>query len=285
MRLKLDVPRLAQAAWQMRIDMMESICRAGSGHPGGSLSIAEILSVLYMHEMNLDPANPQWEDRDRFVLSKGHAAPALYAALAARGYFSRDELGSLRQIDSMLQGHPDRIKVPGVDMSTGSLGQGISAACGMAYFAKDREKDYRVYCIVGDGELQEGQVWEAVMSAAHFGLDNLTVFLDNNNLQIDGSVDQVMSVYPLAQKFSAFGWSAQETDGHDVTAILDAVQKAKQTHGKPTVIICKTVKGKGVSFMENQCGWHGAPVSKEQGDIALKELRETLEKVRKGAEV
>lgn len=279
MQEKLTADELTLKAWRMRLDMIESLNAAGSGHPGGSLSIAEILSVLYFSEMNIDPQNPTMENRDRFVLSKGHAAPALYAALANKGYFSRDELMTLRKMDSNLQGHPDRKKTVGVDMSTGSLGQGISAACGMAYFSKDRAKAFRVYCIIGDGEMQEGEVWEALMSAGNYKLDNLTVFLDNNNLQIDGSVDKVMSVYPIKEKLDAFNWHTIEIDGNNVSDILKALDEAKKCTDKPTIIISKTVKGKGVSFMENQAGWHGAPMNGEQYKTAVKELTQMINKL------
>lgn len=272
MRLKYSEEQLRAMAHNIRIDVIESLHRAGSGHPGGSLSIAEMMSVLYFWEMNLDPENPRWEERDRFVLSKGHAAPAYYAALAERGYFSKELLKTLRQIDSPLQGHPDRKKVAGVDMSTGSLGQGISAAAGMACFAKRRNQDFRVYCILGDGEMQEGEVWEALMSAAHYKLSNFTVLLDNNNLQIDGQVSDVMSVYPIREKVEAFGWQVLEVDGHDVKALCGALEQARENVKAPTFIICRTIKGKGVSFMENQAGWHGAAVTDENYEMAMKEL-------------
>lgn len=272
MRLEYTAEQLEAIAHDIRVDVIESLHCAGSGHPGGSLSIAEIMSVLYFHEMNLDPANPNWEERDRFVLSKGHAAPAYYAALAERGYFSKELLKTLRQIDSPLQGHPDRKKAVGVDMSTGSLGQGISAAAGMACFAKRSGKDFRVYCVLGDGEMQEGEVWEALMAAAHYKLSNFTVLLDNNNLQIDGQVRDVMSVYPIREKVEAFGWKVLEAGGHDVKALCSALKKAREKTETPTFIICKTVKGKGVSFMENQAGWHGAAVTDENYETAMKEL-------------
>ena len=272
MRLEYTAEQLEAIAHDIRVDVIESLHCAGSGHPGGSLSIAEIMSVLYFHEMNLDPANPNWEERDRFVLSKGHAAPAYYAALAERGYFSKELLKTLRQIDSPLQGPPDRKKAVGVDMSTGSLGQGISAAAGMACFAKRSGKDFRVYCVLGDGEMQEGEVWEALMAAAHYKLSNFTVLLDNNNLQIDGQVRDVMSVYPIREKVEAFGWKVLEAGGHDVKALCSALKKARENTETPTFIICKTVKGKGVSFMENQAGWHGAAVTDENYETAMKEL-------------
>lgn len=273
MKLNYSVPQLREMARSLRVDIVESLYAAGSGHPGGSLSAAEILSVLYFHEMNVAPEDPNWEDRDRFVLSKGHAAPVYYAALAERGFFPREWLKTLRKIDSPLQGHPDRKKVPGVDMSTGSLGQGISAAAGMACFAKKEGKDFRVYCVLGDGECQEGEVWEALMSAAHYELSNLTVFLDNNNLQIDGEVDRVMSIYPIREKVEAFGWHVLEVDGNDVQQLLDALDAARANTEKPTMIIGRTVKGKGVSFMENQAGWHGAAINEEQYLTAMKDLK------------
>ena len=273
MKLAYSSEELKKTANDIRINIVESIHCGGSGHPGGSLSIAEMMAVLYFHEMDVDEKNPKWEDRDRFVLSKGHAAPAYYAALAERGYFDKEVLKTLRHIDSILQGHPDMKKVPGVDMSTGSLGQGISAAAGMARFAKQTGKGFRVYSILGDGEIQEGQVWEAVMSAGHFKLDNLTAFLDNNDLQIDGHVSAEMSVYPIREKFEAFGWNVVEADGHDVDELVEAVAKAKACEGKPTLIWCKTVKGKGVSFTENQVGWHGGAINDEQYETAMKELK------------
>ena len=276
MRLQWDDAKLEVMAWKLRAGITESIHAAGSGHPGGSLSIAEILSVLYFHEMDLDPQKPDWEGRDRFVLSKGHAAPALYAALANRGYFPLSDLKQLRKIDCHLQGHPDRNKTPGVDMSTGSLGQGLSMACGMACYAKKEQKTFRVYAVLGDGEIQEGQVWEAAMAAAHLKLDNLTAYLDNNNLQIDGSVETVMSVYPIAEKFAAFGWHVLEADGHDVGTLLSATREAKGVKGKPCLILCKTVKGKGISFMENEVGWHGTALNDEQYRAAAEEIRAEL---------
>ncbi len=267
-----SVTELKVIAKEIRKGIIEAIHFGGSGHPGGSLSIAEILTVLYFREMNIDPDQPQWEDRDRFVLSKGHAAPALYAALAQRGYFSKEVLKTLRHVDSILQGHPDMKKTPGVDMSTGSLGQGISAACGMACYGKKAGKKYHVYAVLGDGEMQEGMVWEAVMSAGHNCLDNLIVYLDNNNLQIDGDVDKLMSIYPVKEKFNAFGWNVIEIDGHDIEALISATETAKQYKGKPTIMICKTVKGKNVHFMENQAGWHGASINDEQYLAAMAEL-------------
>ncbi|MFQ9148696.1 MAG: transketolase [Eubacteriales bacterium] len=266
------IKELQKIAYKIRRDAIDAVYSAASGHPGGSLSIAEILAYLYFEEMNIDPKNPQKPDRDRFVLSKGHAAPGLYAALAERGYFPVEELKTLRQIDSVLQGHPDMKHIPGVDMSTGSLGLGISAACGMALAAKQMKQDWRVWTIVGDGESEEGQVWEAAMFAAHYKLDNLCAFIDWNGLQIDGAVKDVMNPTPLDEKFKAFGWHVIMIDAHDLAAIDAAVKEAKATKGQPTAIIAKSVKGKGVSYMENAVNWHGAAPKQEQYEIAVKEL-------------
>lgn len=263
---------LLRIAYEIRRGAVTAVYSAASGHPGGSLSIAEILSYLYFEEMNIDPKDPKKADRDRFVLSKGHAAPGLYAALALRGFFPVEDLTTLRQIDSVLQGHPDMKHIPGIDMSTGSLGLGISAACGMALAAKYQHKDYRVWSIVGDGESEEGQVWEAAMFAAHYKLDNLAIFVDWNGLQIDGPVAEVMNPTPLDEKFRAFGWNVIMIDAHDLDAIEAAVELAKTTKGKPTAIIAKSVKGKGVSYMENEVNWHGAAPKKEQYEIAIEEL-------------
>lgn len=263
---------LEQIACQIRVHIINMLEKSQSGHPGGSLSSAEILTALYFKEMNIDPTNPKWEDRDRFVLSKGHAAPVLYAALAEKGFFPKEELNNLRKVNSMLQGHPDMKGTPGVDMTTGSLGQGLSAAGGMALAAKIDKKDYRVYSIIGDGESQEGIIWEAAMFAAHYKLDNLTVFLDNNGLQIDGTNDEVMNIEPIDDKFKAFGWNVLKIDGHSINEIIKAIEEAKNTKGKPTMIIAKTFKGKGVSFMENQVGWHGKAPSNEDACKALEEL-------------
>ena len=268
--------RLKNTAAQIRLDVLEEVHAASSGHPGGSLSIADIITYLYFEELNVDPANPKWADRDRFVLSKGHTAPALYAVLAEKGFFSRDELKKLRHIDSFLQGHPDMKGTPGVDMSTGSLGLGISTACGMALAAKIDGKDYRTYTIVGDGESEEGQVWEAAMFAAHYKLDNLCVILDWNGLQIDGPVAEVMNPTPHDERFRAFGFHVISIDGHDFEAIEAALAEAKTVKGKPTVIIAKTVKGKGVSFMENQVGWHGSAPNDEQYAQAVAEIKATM---------
>ena len=274
MRQQNSVEEIIRHAQQIRRNTIISLHSAGSGHPGGALSMVEIIAVLYFYEMNISPDKPEEMNRDRFVLSKGHAAPAYYAALAERGYFEKSALTTLRKMGSMLQGHPDMKKVPGVDMSTGSLGQGISAACGMAHYAKKTGKDYRVYCIIGDGEMQEGQVWEAFMSAGHFKLDNLVVFLDNNNLQIDGRVDEVMSIYPVKEKLQAFGWHVEETDGHNVKGLIETLDRVRQVRDQPAFIIGKTTKGKGVSFMENQAGWHGAAINDEQFEQAMKDLGE-----------
>lgn len=267
---------LLRKAYEIRRGALTAVYSAASGHPGGSLSIAEILSYLYFEEMNIDPSNPKMPDRDRFVLSKGHAAPGLYATLALRGFFPVEELENLRQIDSILQGHPDMKHIPGVDMSTGSLGLGISAACGMALAAKYKNEDYRVWSIIGDGESEEGQVWEAAMFAAHYKLDNLAVFVDWNGLQIDGTVAEVMNPTPLDEKFRAFGWNVISIDAHDLDAVEAAVELAKATKGKPTAIIAKSVKGKGVSYMENNVNWHGAAPKQEQYEIGLAELDKAI---------
>lgn len=264
---------LEETIRQIRIDIIESVAKAGSGHPGGSLSAADILGVLYFEKMNIRPDQPNWPDRDRFVLSKGHAAPVLYACLAEKKYFPREELMTLRQADSWLQGHPDMKHIPGVDMSSGSLGQGLSAANGMALAAKLDGKSYNVYCVLGDGEIQEGQVWEAAMSAAHYQLGNLIAFLDHNGLQIDGTNDEVMSLKDIPAKFRAFGWEVIEIDGHNLDSIRDAIELAKATHDKPTMIIAQTIKGKGVSFMENQRSWHGTAPNAKQAARAIAELK------------
>lgn len=256
----------------IRKDIVSMICKSKSGHPGGSLSAVEILTALYFDQMNIDPTNPKMEDRDRFVLSKGHAAPALYATLAERGYFDKEELNYLRKLGSMLQGHPDMKKIPGVEMSTGSLGQGFSVACGMAMAAKLDNAPWNVYALLGDGEVQEGIIWEAAMSAAHYKLDNMIAFLDYNGLQIDGEVESVMSINPIEDKFKTFGWNVITIDGHDFDQIFAALDMAKDTVGKPTMIIAKTIKGKGVSFMENQASWHGSAPNEEQLEQALSEL-------------
>ena len=266
-------------AAKIRLAIIEGTFHAKSGHPGGSLSIAEDMAYLYWKEMNIDPADPKWAGRDRFVLSKGHAAPALYGALAHRGFFPVERIPTLRKTDSILQGHPDMKHIPGVDMSSGSLGQGISCAVGMALAGKLDGADYRVYTILGDGEIGEGQVWEAAMFAAAKKLDNLTVIVDNNNLQIDGTVEEVNSPYPIPEKFAAFGLHVIEIDGNDLDQIEAAFAEARTIQGKPTCIVQKTVKGKGVSFMENQCNWHGAAPNKEQYDIAMAELTARLQEL------
>ena len=257
---------------QLRQDVLEMIHAAGSGHPGGSLSAVEILTALYFDVMKVDPANPSDPDRDRFILSKGHAAPILYAALARKGYFDPAMLPTLRSLGSPLQGHPHMHMLPGLDCSSGSLGQGLSVANGLAFAAKKLNKSYRTYCLMGDGEVQEGQVWEAAMTAAHFGLDNVCAIVDNNGVQLDGTTAEIMGVEPLGEKFRAFGWHVIDCDGHDIQAVLAAFQEAEATKGKPTVIVAKTVKGKGVSFMENQCGWHGKAPNKEELAAALAEI-------------
>ncbi len=270
--MAIDRNYLEEKAGKVRIDIIRQIHAAGSGHPGGSLSAADIITYLYFAEMDIDPQNPDRKERDRFVLSKGHAAPALYAALAERGFFPVEDLLTLRKIGSSLQGHPDKKKIPGVDMSTGSLGQGISAAVGMALANKIDGSKKRVYAVLGDGELQEGLVWEAAMAASHYGLDSLTAFVDWNGLQIDGKNEDVMTVAPVDEKFRAFGWDVQIIDGHDFDQIAEAVEKAKQVTVKPQMIVAKTVKGKGVSFMENEAGWHGKAPSDEQAKQAVEEL-------------
>lgn len=270
---------LAKIACNVRKGVIEGTFNAKSGHPGGSLSIAEIITYLYFREMNVDPDNPIKEDRDRFVLSKGHAAPALYSVMAQKGYFPVEELKTLRKINSKLQGHPSMKYLPGVDISSGSLGQGISAACGMALGAKLKNADFRVYTILGDGEIEEGQVWEAAMYANAKKLDNLVAFVDNNNLQIDGTVEEVNSPYPIPEKFAAFGWNVIEIDGHNYDEIEDALNKARECKGRPTAIIATTVKGKGVSYMENQVGWHGSAPNAEQYEIAMSELNAQLKEL------
>ena len=263
---------LAKVACNVRKGIIEGTFNAKSGHPGGSLSIADIISYLYFKEMNIDPSNPAMPERDRFVLSKGHAAPALYAVMAERGYFPVEELKTLRKIGSRLQGHPSMKCLPGIDISTGSLGQGISAACGMALGAKLQNADFRVYSILGDGEIEEGQVWEAAMYAAAKKLDNLVAFVDNNNLQIDGEISDVCSPYPIDKKFEAFNFHTIVIDGNDFDEIRAAFKEARETKGKPTAIIAKTLKGKGVSFMENQAGWHGKAPNDAEYAIAMEDL-------------
>ena len=270
------IQELKKLATEVRLGILEGVHAAASGHPGGSLSIADILTYLYFEEMNVDPKNPKWDDRDRFVLSKGHCAPALYTVLALKGYFPREEIANLRQVDSFLQGHPDMKGTPGVDMSTGSLGMGISTACGMALAAKLNGKDYRTYTIVGDGESQEGQVWEAAMFAAHYKLDNFCLIVDWNNLQIDGKITEVMDPTPHDKKLEAFGFHVISINAHDFNEIEAALNEAKTVKGKPTAIIAKSVKGKGVSFMEDQASWHGSAPNDEQYAQAVAELKATI---------
>ena len=263
-------------ACKVRMGVIESTHGAKAGHPGGSLSAAEVFTYLYFKEMNIDPKNPKWDERDRFVLSKGHTAPGLYSALAERGYFPVEDLPTLRHIDSYLQGHPNMNTVPGVDMSTGSLGQGVSAAVGMAMAAKYQNKTYRVYSLLGDGEIQEGQVWEACMAASHYKLENLCIIVDNNGLQIDGNVADVMSPYPIVDKLLAFGFNVHAVDGHDFEALEKAFDNAKKTKGQPTAIVMSTVKGKGVSYMENDAGWHGKAPNDAEYEQAMNELKAKL---------
>ncbi|MBQ8621353.1 MAG: transketolase [Oscillospiraceae bacterium] len=263
-------------ACKVRMGIIEATHAAKSGHPGGSLSAADLFTYLYFREMNVDPSNPKWEDRDRFVLSKGHTAPGLYSALANRGFFPVEDLKTLRHCGSYLQGHPNMNTVPGVDMSTGSLGQGISAAAGMALAAKHQGKACRVYTLLGDGEIQEGQVWEACMFAGHYHLDNFVVIIDNNGLQIDGNVADVMSPYPITDKLAAFGFHVEAIDGHDFDAIESALNTARQTKGQPTAIVMKTTKGKGVSYMEDKAGWHGKAPNDAEYEQAMNELKAQL---------
>ena len=276
MKIK-DVEELKSIATEIRIGVIEAVYHGKSGHPGGSLSCADILAVLYFNQMHVDPKKPDDKARDRFVLSKGHCSPALYSTLALKGYFGREELTTFRQIDSMLQGHPDRKHIPGVDMTTGSLGQGLSVANGMAIASKMDKAGYRTYCLVGDGEIEEGQFWEACMTANKYKLDNLCLIVDNNNLQIDGTIEEVMSPYPIGMKLESFGFNVIEVDGHNLNSLIDAFETAKLTKGKPTVIIAKTIKGKGVSFMENEVGWHGKAPNEEQYKQALAELKKEEE--------
>lgn len=279
----MNKSELAKKANEVRKGIVTAVHSAKAGHPGGSLSAADIFTYLYFEEMNIDPKNPKMADRDRFVLSKGHTAPGLYSALANRGYFPVEDLKTLRKLGSYLQGHPCMQETPGVDMSSGSLGQGLSAAAGMALTAKMDKKDYRVYCLCGDGEIQEGQIWEAAMFAGHRKLDNLLVFVDNNGLQIDGKVEDVCSPYPIDKKFEAFNFHVINIDGNDLDQIAAAVKEAKETKGMPTAIIAKTIKGKGVSFMENNAGWHGKAPSDEEYAIAMADL-EKIDKELGGAQ-
>lgn len=265
-----NVEELKNIAKKVRRGIIEEVYQAQSGHPGGSLSVADILTVLYFNELNINENEPNWEERDRLILSKGHCSPALYSCLANRGFFEEEKLKDFRKISKKLQGHPDMRKIPGVDMTTGSLGQGLSAANGMAIAGKLDKKDYRVYCILGDGEIEEGQVWEAAMAANKYKLDNLCVIVDNNNLQIDGKIEEVMSPYPIDKKFESFGFYTITIDGNNIKQILQAFKKAKENKNKPTCIIAKTIKGKGVSFMEDKAEWHGKAPNKEEFEKALR---------------
>ena len=269
---KENIRQLQEIAKNIRRGIIEAVYNGQSGHPGGSLSIADIMTVLYFNEMNINENEPKWEDSDRLVLSKGHSSPALYSTLAKRGYFDEKDLDSFRKIESKLQGHPDMNKVPGVDMSSGSLGQGLSVANGMALSSKMDSMGYRVYCILGDGEIEEGQVWEAAMTASKYKLDNLCVIVDNNNLQIDGNIKDVKGLNRIEEKFESFGFKVIPVDGNNIEQLIDAFDRAKMTKEMPTAIIAKTVKGKGVSFMENQAGWHGKAPNEEQFKLAIEEL-------------
>lgn len=268
----MDIKSLEKTAAEIRCGIIKAIHNAGSGHPGGSLSAADIVTALYFDEMNVDPKNPKMKGRDKFILSKGHAGPVQYSALAVKGYYPMEDFMTLRKLGSKFQGHPDMHKVPGIEMSTGSLGQGISAAGGMALANKLDNDPGRIYVLLGDGEIQEGIVWEALMSAAHYKLDNMVAILDHNGLQIDGKNEDVMTVAPVVEKFQAFGWNVIQIDGHDFEQILDAFKQARACKGKPTMIVAETIKGKGVSFMENNAGWHGKAPDEEQTKQALAEL-------------
>lgn len=270
--MSLNLEKLKNTSKTIRKDIVEMLTESASGHPGGSLSAADLMTVLFFKEMNINPKDPKNPDRDRFVLSKGHAAPVLYSALARKGFFDPSELKTLRKIGSNLQGHPNMNDLPGIDMSTGSLGQGISAAVGMAMAGKLDKKDYRVYALLGDGELEEGQVWEASMCAAHYKLDNLTIFIDFNGLQIDGNIQEVLNPTPIDEKFKAFGWNVVVIDGHNFEEIIEAIDKAKNIKGMPTAVVMNTIKGKGVSFMEGDAAWHGTAPSVEQCEKAIKEI-------------
>ena len=269
----MSIEELKEMAAAVRTDIIEMICTAQAGHPGGSLSSTDIVTALYFRIMRIDPDNIHWPDRDRFILSKGHACPVWYAALAERGYFDKSHLGTLRQLNSILQGHPDMHKTPGIDMTAGSLGHGLSAGVGMALSGKLQKKDYHVWIVIGDGEAQEGSIWEAAMSAARWKLDNLTAVMDRNNLQNDTYVDDIMPIEPIADKWRAFGWNVLEIDGHDMEAIVEALESVKSFKDQPTIVIARTIKGKGVSYMENVCEWHGKAPSKEQAEVALNEIR------------
>lgn len=267
-----DINELSKIANDIRINIVKAVYNAQSGHPGGSLSCADILTVLYFNQMNINPNDPNAEGRDRFVLSKGHCSPALYSTLAKRGYFDEKELDDFRKLNSNLQGHPDMKKVPGVDMTSGSLGQGLSVANGMALSSKMENMGYRVYCLLGDGEIEEGQIWEAAMTSSKYCLDNLCVIVDNNNLQIDGNIKDVKGLNKIEEKFESFGFNVITVDGNNIEQLIDGFDRAKMTKGMPTAIIAKTIKGKGVSFMENNAGWHGKAPNQEQFEMAIKEL-------------
>lgn len=269
----MNIDEIQEKAKEIRKDIITEVYCAKSGHPGGSLSIADIIAVLYFDELKINEKDPKWEDRDRLILSKGHCSPALYAALAERGFFKKEELKTFRKLGSKLQGHPDLNKVPGVDMTSGSLGQGLSVANGIAIAGKMDNKDYRVYVIVGDGEIEEGQIWEAAMTSSKYKLDNLCLIIDNNNLQIDGTIEEVKSSYPIDKKFESFGFNVLKIDGNNIEDILRAFYIAKNTKHKPTCIIAKTKKGKGVSFMENKAEWHGKAPSDEEYNLAMEELK------------
>ncbi len=269
----MSVEELEKMAVIIRCDIIDMICTAAAGHPGGSLSATDVVTALYFRIMRIDPENPDWPDRDRFILSKGHACPVWYAALAERGYFDKSHLKTLRQMGSILQGHPDMRKTPGIDMTTGSLGHGLSAGLGMALSAKLQQKDYHVFVVIGDGESQEGSIWEASMAAPRFKLDNLTAILDYNHLQNDDSVDDIMPIHPVIDKWQAFGWNVIDIDGHDMVQVVQALEEARSHQGAPTIIVANTVKGKGVSYMENVCEWHGKAPCQDEADQALEELR------------
>lgn len=269
----MSVNELEKMAVIIRCNIIDMICTAAAGHPGGSLSATDVVTALYFRVMRIDPQNPDWPDRDRFILSKGHACPVWYAALAERGYFEKSHLKTLRQMGSILQGHPDMRKTPGIDMTAGSLGHGLSAGLGMALSAKLQQKDYHVFVVIGDGESQEGSIWEASMAAPRFKLDNLTAILDYNHLQNDDSVDDIMPIHPVIDKWQAFGWNVIDIDGHDMAQVVQALEEAKSHRGVPTIVVANTVKGKGVSYMENVCEWHGKAPCQDEADQALEELR------------
>jgi len=271
--MQATVIELEKTAAGLRRDVIDMIYHAGSGHPGGSLSSADIVTALYWHAMKVDPARPDWEDRDRLVLSKGHAAPIVYAAIARKGFFAVEHLQTLRHLGSILQGHPDCRKTPGVDMTSGSLGQGLSIALGMALGARQARQDFQVYCLLSDGETQEGMVWEAAMAASHYQVGNLTAIVDRNNLQVDGWVNAVMNIEPYGDKWRAFGWDVRELDGHDLAALCQTLDDVRLERARPSVLICRTIKGKGVSFMENVMEWHASPITKDLRDRAIEELQ------------